>query len=106
LLPLDFDDRFMQVAPADQIVPRPLRGGELVQLVGLNRKGPMQFALPTRNLAVSARIRGTVERHAAVLDTVLVDSDQERIVLTWRASIPCGRNFLRVQYAKVEEAAA
>lgn len=106
LLPLDFDDRFMQVAPQDQIVPRPLSGGELVQLVGLSRKGPMQFPLPRRTLAVGVEIRGRTERHAPVLDTVLVDSDLERLVLTWRASIPCGRNFLRVRYAKVEEVAA
>src|SRR5262249_45922943 len=30
LPPLDFDPRFHQVAPPDQITPQPLRGGELV----------------------------------------------------------------------------
>jgi hypothetical protein len=105
LLPLDFDERFVQVAPPDQIVTGYLRGGEPVRLIGCTREGTLDLTVPTRRLRASALVRGVETTLDAVLDTLLVEPDLQRIMLTWRATVPCGRNFLRVAWVKVEESA-
>ncbi len=85
LLPTDFDRKFHNVAPAPLQVPDFLKGGELVQLVGANADGPLQFAVPT--FALEARVKlmnsepQTVE---LVLDTVLLDADESCVELVFR----------------------
>lgn len=105
LLPLDFDPRFHQVAPPGQIAAGPLAGGEPVRIAGVSRGGPLLFSLPSRKVLVSTRIRGSEAIQAAALDTVLIEPDRGRVVLTWRASVRCGRDFSRLERVLVKEAA-
>lgn len=102
LLPLDFDYRFMQVAPPDQIVPGNLRGGEQVRLLGCHPQGGFEFSVPAHRVTVSAQIRGVEKKNPAVIDTLLIEPDLDRVVVTWRASVPCGLNYLRTEFVKVE----
>ncbi len=97
LVPLDFDPAFHNAAtPGLVSVPR-LRGGEPVSVVGASRAGALAFLLPAPELIVTARIAGREESCAPLLDTVLVEPDEERIVLTWRGSFRCPRQFLRIE---------
>jgi len=104
LLPLDFDERYFQVAPPDLVTPKHLTGGEPVRLTNLDPKGSEVFTLPRRQVRITARIRGSESVHDAALDTVCIEPEENRVVLAWRATIPCPGEFLLIDVLKVEEA--
>ena len=85
LLPEDFDPRHNQCAPADQRLPR-LVGGEPVLLSGFRADGPWHLVLP--RVALQAKFR--FDRQELTLpmpvDTLLLQPDSRRVVLTCRAS--------------------
>ena len=87
LLPDDFDDRFHQAAPPDQIAPGYLRGGEPVELLGCVTEGKLAFALPTLTPHFETRLRTRVESAPMVLDTVTVDADARRLVLLYKGKV-------------------
>ncbi len=81
----DFDWSFFNAAPADQQLPY-LRGDEELSFQGLH---PVHDLYTSRlpGLRVRAFVKdrdGLFREVKLVLDTLLADLDQERIVLTWR----------------------
>ncbi|WP_460068915.1 DUF2169 family type VI secretion system accessory protein [Pseudomonas sp. S1_A06] len=86
-LPEDFDLRYFQCAPEDQQIDYP-RGGEEVALLNLSDKGRSAFRLPANlKLAVLVVFHDDSTREAAaVVDTVILEPDANRLTLTWRAS--------------------
>lgn len=95
-LPADFDDRYYQAAPEDQWLAEP-QGGEEVVLVNLTRDGRTSFRLPPNDLpVVFFRKDGSREERRAMLDTILIEPDLRRLLLTWRASIPLRRNVFEL----------
>jgi len=92
-LPADFKDEYYQCAPADQQIPHP-KGGEDVTLVNLTTEGRTSFRLPTLEMPVTFFLKDTSahETHG-VLDTVVIEPDLRRVVLTWRASLPIRNMF-------------
>lgn len=106
-LPLDFDERFHNAA-VPELVARPhLVGGERVAIAGACAEGPIAFALPAVDLRVTAWIRGRETAARAILDTVVIEPDDLRVSLTWRASFPCPRRFLQLEavVVRMEKAA-
>lgn len=87
-LPEDFDERYHQGAPADQVVPYP-RGGEAAVLKGFTPEGWTEFRLPDLAMPVVAELPGGEVELAAVVDTVVIEPDLQRVLLTWRAGMPC-----------------
>lgn len=87
-LPPDFDERFFNGAPPDQILAGHLRGGELVGAVNLSPRGVDRFVLPT--IAVSFRVLSKRKREIvrANLDTLVLDLERSRVILVWRARYP------------------
>jgi hypothetical protein len=107
LLPLDFDPRFYQAAHPELQSPGHLVGGEAVEVSGVERSGKAwAFALPRRTVTVTTTIKRRDATQAANLDTVVLEPDDDRVTLTWRASIPCGRDFLYIDTLIVEAKAA
>jgi len=96
-LPDDFDPRFLQVAPEDQQVPGYLRGGEPVEIAGATPSGVLRFTLPARRVDVLFRLDSGDERRPAHLDTVILRPDESRLVLVWRAALPCDKRLLKVR---------
>ena len=95
-LPKDFDERYYQAAPADQQIDYP-QGGEEVQLLNLTPDGRTRFLLPTVDVpVVFFRKHGEPERKQAVLDTIVIEPDLGRVLLTWRASVPLKRNMFEM----------
>jgi hypothetical protein len=93
LWPLDFDERFFQAAPAGLRASPHLRGGESVSIEGVSPDGPIGFALPALRIAAKCEVRSGVSRRTMTLDTVTLEPDERRVVLTWRATFPMHREL-------------
>jgi len=89
MLPVDFDRRFFNAAPAGLVADPHLRGDERVRLLGLTPEGAMAFALPgTRPPAVNASSRRLGDSLIKMrLDTVIVEPDERRVQLVWRGHL-------------------
>jgi hypothetical protein len=103
-LPDDFDTRFFQIAPADQVAEGYLEGGETVEVQGATPAGVWRFRLPLIDLGVTYVVDGAEEPRPAVLDTVILEPDLERIQIVWRAVLPCDKRALRVNEVHVTAA--
>jgi hypothetical protein len=88
LLPDDYDERFASAAPSDQRPPEALRGGELVELVGLAPSGDLRFALPTIHLAYTTHFGRRRVEHRGILATVLLFPEAARVAMVWQTALP------------------
>lgn len=87
-LPDDFDERYHQGAPPDQIVAYP-RGGERVRLTGFTPEGTLEFSLPqVPPPPMRVRFPKGFSELEPNLDTVVVEPDERRVILAWRARTP------------------
>ncbi|TGQ66154.1 DUF2169 domain-containing protein [Mesorhizobium sp. M00.F.Ca.ET.186.01.1.1] len=93
-LPPDFDERYFQMAPADQQIELP-KGGEEVQLVNLTPEGRVGFRLPSTALPMTL-FKGMQKAYAGGIfpDTVLFDPEHRRFSLVWRVSQRIHRTIL------------
>lgn len=95
-LPDDFDPLYFQCAPADQRMPYP-EGGEWVELTGLTPAGRAVFRLPSVEVPVEFTDRDFErEETAAVADTIVIEPDEGRFSVVWRASRPLKENIFEV----------
>lgn len=95
-LPEDFDEHYYQCAPKDQQL-RYLNGGEEVTLVGIVPHGKLKFNLPKASVPMQA-IHNNGDRHNLnpVIDTLIVEPDEERFTMVWRARIGLKKNIHEV----------
>jgi hypothetical protein len=96
-LPDDFDPRFFQLAPASLVTSGHLQGGEPVELHGLTPRGTLRFSLPAARVEVAYRVDASVEVRPGVLDTIILEPDDDRLVMIWRAALACDKRTLRVR---------
>ena len=85
LLPDDFDMRFNQSVPADQWVNRP-EGGENIKITGMSPDGDLRIKLPPCKKNLKLHYRDSTEEKPMDLDTIMIEPDEERLILTWRTS--------------------
>jgi len=95
LLPEDFDPRFNQCAPRQQLLDGYLVGDELVTVDGLYA-GAASFRLPELTVLVSGNVRQRYFSEIATLDTVLIWSEAPAITLVWRHVIRPARKTAEV----------
>ncbi len=96
-LPDDFDPRFLQCAVPELTFDRYLEGNEPVEIHGASNTGPIGFALPTARPIIEVKIAGASQEPWANLETLLIEPDENRATLTWRAAVPCDRQVLKVE---------
>jgi hypothetical protein len=101
-LPRDFDARFFSSAAPELTFDRFLAGGEPVELVGVSEDGPLRFELPRCRPRVEIKVAGATERPPVSLETVLIEPDERRVGITFRAQLPCDKKVLKVQEVRVE----
>ena len=95
-LPADFNEAYYQAAPADQQIPYP-KGGEEVVLINLSPEGRIAFKLPSIEVpVVFFPKKGRKEETLAVIDTLIMEPDLRRFTLTWRINRPLRRNIFEV----------
>jgi hypothetical protein len=100
-LPPDFDDRHYQSAPADQQIPHP-QGGEEIVLANLTPDGGIAFTLPVFNAPIHFFPKtGDQEDGTLLLDTIVLEPDRRRFMLTWRATRPLMRSMFDVRQVLV-----
>ena len=89
LFPLDFDARFYNCVPQDQVLHPKLRGGEVLQLHGLHPEAAL-VSLRLERIAPIAtfRVKDRAEPLPMVADTVVVLPDDGLVAITYRASCP------------------
>ena len=101
LLPLDFDKNVNTAASSGLAIRPYLKGGELVQLENLSPKGRLAFYLPLIELKIETSIKGDRCLHDAVMDTVVIEPDEERVSITWRTAVPIHWNLSMIEWIKV-----
>ena len=95
-LPVDFDERFSQVAVEGAWVEPHLRGGERIVLQHLAEAPVLEARVPDARPAVRARFRGEERALPAHLETLLLLPDGGVATATWRATLRCGHRLLDV----------
>ena len=92
LLPHDFDRRFFNAASPGLIAPGFLRGDEAVTIVNASPVPRLDFSLPgiPPPLCSIETRSGTLEVETN-LDTVIVNTDEMKLFLLWRACVPLRR---------------
>lgn len=99
-LPEDFNPLHFQSAPADQRL-KTVHGGEAVQCINLSKVGFLHFVLPRVEVPVTFVLDNRQENKPPMLDTLLIEPDEQRLVLTWRARIALGRKLTQLREIKV-----
>ena len=86
-LPPDFDDRFFLSAPADQCCAY-LRGGERLTLTNATPDGRLVFDVPSITMPITLVHRKGSDVFDPLLDTLIIEPDLRRFLITWRAAFP------------------
>jgi hypothetical protein len=88
LPPLDFDPRHACAAHPDLHSDAPLSPDEPVEIIGMTPEGVWRFRLPKVSPIFSSTMRGEERPHETHLDTFIIDADEGRVELVFRAAIP------------------
>jgi hypothetical protein len=104
-LPRDFDPRFGNAASAGLVFEDGLRGGEPIVLDGVSRAGPMRSQVPSIRPRVEIVVAGRREAPPVKLETVLLEPDDQRLSLTWRAALRCDKRALKIERIHIREEA-
>jgi hypothetical protein len=102
LAPKDLDPRYHQAAPADQVRPGHLQGGEVIEVMGMAPEGPARFEIPGARPRVVVRVLGDRETPAALCDTLAIDMEKRTLCLVWRASLVVQGRVDGIHWIKVE----
>jgi hypothetical protein len=88
-IPADFDFAFYNSAHPDLVAKGYLRGDEPIELVGWHHDGPVHSRLPgIRPFLLLRCMNGSLVPTGMKLDTVVIDTDEDRVYLTWRGRVP------------------
>lgn len=96
LLPHDFDDRYFNGAHPDLIADTFLNNGERIKLTNLSVSGNLEIDLPVWNEPVTVFIKGDKKVFQPMLDTVVIEPDTNSVLVTWRVTVPCPKQFLYI----------
>jgi hypothetical protein len=95
-LPQDFDARFFQMAPPGLVAPGYMQPGDRIDVRGATPSGTLQVQLPPVRIQITYVVDGSPQPVPANLDTVVIEPDEGRLVLVWRAALSCDKKALRV----------
>ncbi len=84
------------MAPADQIYPGFIQGGESVRIVGMHPDGDFHFQLPYVKLSNRIVFQDNEISSAFNIETLAFYPNQKQLTMTWRAAVPCDKKLLKV----------
>lgn len=100
-LPEDFDKRFYSMAHPDLIYPEFLRGGEPVEISSMHPRGTIKFILPTVRLKTDITVAGSSVQPAFNLETLIIEPNQLKLGMVWRAAMQCDKKSLKISDVRV-----
>ena len=100
-LPEDFDPRFFNCAHPDLISKEYFHGGEKVFIKNASPNGIIQFDLPALSIKIIIQIDANKILSKANADTLLIEPDNHRFCMTWRASMKCNKKTTKIQTVEI-----
>lgn len=100
-LPQDFDKRFLNVAHPDLVYSGYLQGGEPVQISNMHPLGVLKFDVPRVQLITRVMLAGNEVTPEFNLETLILEPNQLRISLVWRAAVMCDKKALKISDVKI-----
>ena len=103
LFPIDFDERFYNAVADDQVLLPKLEGGEILMLRNLHpRAEVVSLTLPSLRFEARFQVKERVCELPMVADTLLIEPDEERLSITFRAAITldCDPRYVRSVFFK------
>lgn len=89
LLPSDFDPRFYNAVPQDQVAKPKLRGGETLTICNIHpRMAAISVVVPEERFVASFLVKSRETTTPMVVDTLLLVPDDNLLAITFRASQP------------------
>lgn len=101
LVAQDFDPRFFSAASPGLAIDRWITGGETIRVVNASVHGPMSITIPAVNLSASYLIDAKPVDIDLFLDTVLVDTDRDEMILIWHGMANIHGQVDRLKWAYV-----
>jgi hypothetical protein len=103
LLPDDFNRRFYNSASPALALNGFLSGGEPVEVVNASPRGTLRFWLPAFRLVGTVRMKdGATHQIGMALDTVILNTDEDRLHLIWRGSLAIHKRVHDIMWAKAQ----
>ena len=101
-VPEDFQLKFFSCAAEGLHFEPDLRGGEPLVVVGMSDAGPIYSAIPTCVLEAGFVLNAQRLSAPCVLQTVLIEPDDNRLRLTFHAQLACDKRALEVERIEVK----
>jgi hypothetical protein len=102
LLPMDFDNRYHNAAHPLFTLPKPIANDAEIIAINFSESGYLTFKLPNFLFAVTAIIRGKKITQIAEMDTIVIEPEINRVLISWRTAIPCANRFLYIEKISVD----
>ena len=91
---MDFDHRFYNTVARDQIYRPKLQGGEFLTLINLHPgKDNLRISIPVSRFECTFRIKAREETLPMVIDTLVVEPDENRFFLSYRSAVVIGNDI-------------
>ncbi len=100
--PADFNPRFFNAAHPDLITREYLRGGEPVHIENASPEGVLSFNLPLLKPSVIFNLGGQKTTLSPNLDTLILEPDESRFMMIYRAALPCHKKSMELLYARID----
>ena len=104
-MPDDFNEHYFLSAPADQQLPT-LEGGEIIRCFNMTPEGLLTLIVPTIDVPVRYLFRDGAKAVASKLDTVLIEPEEERVVITWRCRAHLGHKLNALRGVEIGQTVA
>lgn len=98
LLPTDLDERFWNTVPQDQVLRPKLAGGETLVLLNLHPDAEtVTLQLPRLSPTATFTVKDARTALDMTADTLLVEPDEGRLAISYRAILPVGEDRMRLR---------
>lgn len=100
-LPTDYSSRFVNAAHPELVCDGFLQGGEAVAITNMHPDGDLRFNLPYIKLAARIDMGGETQAPPFNLETVILEPNQLRASLVWKAKVRCDKKALRIRQVRI-----
>ncbi len=101
-LPDDFKPAFFNSGHPDLVCDTYLKGGEPVRIENVSPKGPIKFNLPVCDLDTAVIIDGQKQNTDLNLETILLEPNENRLSMLYRAEVECDKKALKVELVEIQ----